>query len=742
MVSKRIQTLLEEINAVPSVYEGTDFDMVALAPYQGKEPFHETWMANEAAPFDIRLARAQAAYRASVPAEVIPNQLIAGSLLPEAIIYYGSGVFTWDFQLNEALAARHPQGDAIVSYWKKYLDGRPPRGIYDNPTPAFAAAYAVVYISCHSTMDFSIAMEGGLNGLREKIARYQPEHPEAADWYEAVKISLDGVSAYLLAHAEAYEAAGAENPEYAAIGANCRYLAEGHAPETFHQACQLFWTLFYLNGHDSPGRIDRYLGPALQRDLDRGTITLEEAQEICDCLYCKMAKLVAYGSTLGGQTPEGEDSTNAMTWLCLSSIDRLHLLSPRTSFRVHQNTPPELLLEAVRTCAGGATYPTFINDEVVIPSMVARGSVLEDARDYTFCGCGQVVHNGRAFGGHEGAVLDTPKALTFTLHRGRDELTGEQNGIDLGPLDSFDTYEKLEAAVLRQLENMLKLLVDEVARARAWGEKYMPDFLRSVLVHGCLETGKDFRRGGAKYNPDMIDTVAVTTLADSLTAIRHVVYHDRLCTLQALTAACDANWQGYEELHQACLHAPKFGNNIDDADSTMAMLVSFINRTLDGCSTYFGGPWGIDINGWSGAVNLGRHTGATPDGRFSSEPIADCAGPSQGRDTCGITNVLHSMAKLDFHGSHGPLVLSAKFTPQTVLGENLPKLRDLLLTYFAMGGMQFQPTVASAEDMKAALLEPEKWRDLIVRVGGFSAKFVDLKPDWQADMIRRTENGL
>jgi len=746
MLTERVRYLMNEVNADASVYEGTAFQGQPLPAYTGEEPFHDTWMANEGKPFDIRLALSQAAWRSSVRPAAEPHQLIAGSLLPQSIIHYAAGVFTWDFILNEELVPLHPKGQEIASYWKEYLANRPPRGKYENPSDAFYHTFQIFHMSCHSTMDFSMVMEGGINGLRDKVRKHMPLHPESADWYEAVLIALEGACGYMRAHADAYEAAAAAESalrdDYSAIAAICRNLADGNAPASFREACQLFWFLFYLNGHDSPGRIDRYLGPALKRDLEAGILTMEAAQEICDCLYCKMAKQVAYGSTLGGQTFDGEDSTNEMTLLCLSSIRRLKLLSPRTALRVHNNTPPELFREAVRTCAEGATYPTFINDEAVIPSMVSRGSSLEDARDYTFCGCGQVVHNGKAFGGHEELVLNAPKLLNLTLHRGHDELTGEAMGLDTGSISMFRTYKDLEFALLRQITHALALMTEEIRLARQWGARYIPDFLRSALVHGCVENGKDFRRGGAKYHAGMIDAVGVTTLSDSLAAIRKVVFEDRLCSLQELSDAMDANWKGHEKLRQACIHAPKFGNDDDAADSLNAMLVHYISDDLFRRDTLFGGHWGIDINGWSGAVELGAYTGATADGRFCGEPIADCAGPAQGRDQNGATAVLHSMAKLPFHETHGPLVLSMKFTPQTVLGENLEKLCDLIRTYFSTGGMQFQPTVVSAEDLKAAQKAPEKWRDLIVRVGGFSARFVDLLPAWQEDMIRRTENGL
>jgi len=270
----------------------------------------------------------------------------------------------------------------------------------------------------------------------------------------------------------------------------------------------------------------------------------------------------------------------------------------------------------------------------------------------------------------------------------------------------------------------------------------MSDPLRSAMIHNCLESGVDFRRGGAKYHDGMVDALGLTTLADSLTAIRVVVYEKKLCTLEKLVDALDKNWVENEALHRACLDAPKFGNNDDEADALMVRLVTFLNDDLFARNTYFGGHWGIDIIGWSGAVTYGEITGATPNGRKNGEPLADCAGPSQGMDKNGITSVLLSMAKLPMDKVHGPLALSVKFAPKSVQGENVKKLADLIRAYFSMGGMQVQPSVVSLEELRAAQKEPEKWDHLIVRVGGFSAKFVELQPDFQDDMIKRTENEI
>ena len=747
MSTKRIEHLVQSLTERPHVYEGTDHVGKEPRPYDGREPFHETWMAHEDKPFDVRLALAQAAWRGSIKPRPERWQLIAGDVLPRAIITYPTGVFEWDFKLDTSLLTENPNGDRIAAYWESYLARRGSWSENQNASPAFTKTYEMVWIGCHSTQDYGIAIEGGINGIRAEAERYRTEKPEAKDWYEAVLISLDGACAYIQAHADAYrQEAGCcrdrvQAAEYAAIAENCEYLALGNAPDSFWQACQLFWFLFYLNGHDSPGRIDQYLAPPLLRELARGTLAIGQAQEITDCLYCKMAEQVAYGSTIGGQTPEGADATNQMTWLCLSCIRRLRLLSPRTALRVHKNTPKNLLQEAVASSAEGATFPTFVNDDIVVSSMIRRGVKPADALDYTFCGCGQVIPSGRAYGGYEDAILNMPKALLLTLHRGKDELTGEQTGVDVGAVESFASFSELEEAVLNQLTHMLALVERESRLGKQWAAKYMVDPLRSALVHSCLEKGKDFRRGGADYHEGLLDALGLTTLADSLTAIRNVVYDQGLCTLRELTDACDHDWEGREDLLQACLNAPKFGNDDDAADRMMVKLVHYVTDDLFQRRTFQGGRWGMDIVGWSGAVEFGACTGATPNGRKKGEALADCAGPSQGMDKSGITAVLRSMAKLPAEKVHGPLVLSAKFSPQAVQGENESKLADLIKAYFAMGGMQLQPTVVSGEDLKKAQREPEKWRHLIVRVGGFSARFVDLKPSFQADMIKRTENG-
>ena len=411
----------------------------------------------------------------------------------------------------------------------------------------------------------------------------------------------------------------------------CRYLAEGHAPTTFQQAVQLFHTLFLLNGHDSPGRMDQYLWPALQRELEAGTLDLERAQEILDCLYIKLAEHICYGATLGGQLAQGGDAVNPLTWLSLNSIRRLRLLSPRTALRWHRGMPEALFSEAIRTMASGATFPTLINDEALIPSLQRRGVPLEHARDYTFCGCGQTIPSGRAYGGYEDLVINAAKPLTYALHDGRDECTGAQLGPRTGELAALTTFAALEAAVWRQCTALITHGIEAALAARRWAAEQMQDGLRSLLTHSCLERGCDWFAGGADYHEGMVDMVGFTTLSDALLVIKRLVYDEGRLTLPELVAVLDRNWAGAEELWHYCLTGvTKFGNEDVEADALLQRLIMRVNDWLLTQRTAFGGPWGMDIVGWSGAVAFGALTGATPDGRYAGEPLADCAARRKG----------------------------------------------------------------------------------------------------------------
>lgn len=748
-MTERVAGLRARLAPFAGALEGTTAPVAPGPPYPGDEPFHRAWMAHADAPYFARLAHAQAEWRRAVQPVLTPGHLIIGTPPSPAVIWYATGVFGWDFVLDTVLAGEHPETAEIVAYWQAWLAERPRQSL--PPAMADGSLGEVLWsvgIGAHSTQDYLLALSGGLDGLRAGIRSARPAHPEAAAWYDALEIALDGVSRYILAHAQAAEqaaqtATGAQAEEWRQIAANCRHIAS-HPPETFHQAIQLFYFLFMLNGHDSPGRMDQYLWPALQRELAAGTLTLEAAQELIDCLYLKLAEHVCYGATLGGQLPEGGDATNTLTWLSLNSIRRLRLLSPRTAYRWHRGAPEELFTAVVHSIASGATFPTLVNDEAMIPSLLRRGVREEHARDYTFCGCGQTTPAGRAYGGYEDLIINAAKPLTLALHGGRDERSGKLIGTATAPVEELASFAALDEAVWAQYRYLLEIGIEAVNTARRWGAEQAPDFLRSLVTHSCVERGRDWRAGGADYHEGMVDVVGLTTLADSLTAIKRVVFDEGRLSLREFVEILDRDWAGAEALWADCRHrAPKFGNEDAEADGMVVRWLSRINDWLFTQRTAFGGPWGMDIIGWSGSVIFGEMTGATADGRHAGEPLADSAGPAQGRDTSGITATLNSMVKLPMERVHGPLALNLRIAGNAVdTPDGEAKLVALLKNYLERGGQHAQVTIASADEMRAAQQDPASHRDLIVRVGGFSAYFVAMERRFQEDMIRRTEHGL
>ena len=702
-------------------------------------PFHAGWMRRTNASFDIRLAGALAEWWGSVEPELIPGQLVQGTWPADSVVSFHTGRPAWDFRIDKP-GSDGVEAEQIISYWRGFLDCRPPielpaaldiDGIHD--------AIDVSGKFCHSSQAYDLAIEHGIDGLARRVRDAASRHPDAGDWYEALGTTLEGVSAYITRHAETAESLTGD--EWARFSRDCRRIAH-EPPKSFLQAVQLFYFLFLLNRHDSPGRIDRYFHMPLRRDLESGALGIEEAQEIVDCLYLRFAQYTCYGSTIGGQLPEGGDATNELTWLCLNSIRRLRLLSPRTALRVHASTPPVLFEEVVRSLSTGATFPTLVNDEAIIPSMRRRGASIEHARDYTFAGCGQVIPQGRAHGSYEDVILSAVKPLMYAMHGGREERTGDLIGPATGEPESFADFEAFEEAVFEQFVFLISTDIEATNAIRRWSRIHLRDYLRSILTHSCLERGLDWRAGGADYHDGMVDVVGFTTCIDSLFAIKRIVFDENRLSLRELVDVLGADWKGNESLRSYCLHrVPKFGNENREIDKLYASWLKRINGWLFEQRTEFGGRWGMDIIGWSGAVSYGAVAGATPDGRRLGDPIADSAGPAQGRDRSGVTATLNSMLELPMSEIHGPLALNLRLPLNAVqTPEGRAKLAALLSSYFERGGQQAQVTVASVEDMRAAQREPDLHRDLMVRVGGFSAYFIELSPEYQEDMINRTEH--
>jgi formate C-acetyltransferase len=309
-------------------------------------------------------------------------------------------------------------------------------------------------------------------------------------------------------------------------------------------------------------------------------------------------------------------------------------------------------------------------------------------------------------------------------------------------VEGFSDFEAFLHAVWRQMEALLEKSIIQSNSIKEWGARHLVDPLRSLLTHSCLEKALDFRAGGADYHEGMVDVVGFATLIDSLNAVRQLVFEEKRMSLAEFRDILEQNWNGMESLRLECRNRlSKFGNDEEAGDATAIRMMSRLNEYLSRQKTFRGGPWGLDIIGWSAAVQMGSNTGATPDGRKKGEPIADSGGPAQGRDRKGITSVFRSMVKLPLDKTHGPVALSVRIAGNSLKNPvDTGKLKDLLESYMRMGGQQIQVTVADSQLLQEAQKNPDAHQDLIVRVGGFSAYFTRLEKCYQDDIISRSEH--
>jgi len=706
------------------------------------EPFHDSWMAGEGVDFRARFARAQAAEMAAAEPYLKPGELVIGNNALRPVVTgipnaFRTGVGV-DWEYLQALREERPEDEgklaAIGDYWKPWMEENGP----------------YLPMTCHASLAYERVIDLGIDGMREHVQRHAEcntrERPERAAWYGGLLITLDGVSAFIEAHARAADRAAEEEQdvirqvELERIAKGCHHVAHG-APRTFIEAVQLFYLVFYLCGHDSPGPIDRCLYPPLKRDLDNGAVSLDEAQEIVDCLWFKFEEKTAYGTTVGGQLRDGSDATNELSFLCIDAIRRLRLLSPRTAVRWHRGLSRKLYVAACECIATGPSLPALVNDETIIPGMLERGIRLEDARDYTFVGCGQTYPHGRGHGNYEDVIINSAKPLELALNNGIDPMSGERLGPETGAADTFTSFDEFLSAYRRQMDHHISQAIHAVNERRLGIKGRACDFLRSLFTYSCVETGLDWHAGGADYSEGMVDMVGLTTATDSLLAIKEAVFEEQRVSLAELVDILNRNWESAEDLRLCLLRAlPKFGNGAREADSFTVEEFSRVNEFIKSHKTAFGGPWGMDIIGWSGAVLLGGHTGATADGRRRGEALADCAGPAQGRNVQGLTTTLNSVLQLPHSKVHGPLVLSLRFPKESLTtAADRAKFRALVESYLRRGGQQLQISIASAEEMQAAQQTPDAYADLMVRVGGFSAYFTQLEKCFQDDMIARAE---
>jgi pyruvate formate-lyase/glycerol dehydratase family glycyl radical enzyme len=630
----------------------------------------------------------------------------------------------------------------------------------------------------HTSLDGSIYRKGLLD-FKAEIARSRAaidwaSDPNALDKDEelaAMDISCDAAIIFARRHAELAEsmAASEPKPERAAelrrIAEVCRRVP-AEAPRDFWEALQMYWfvhlgTITELNGWDamSPGHLDQHLAPFYERGLAEGGLDRERAKELLSCFWIKVNNTPAppkVGVTaaesgtyndftninLGGLGRDGADASSEVSFLVLEVLDELQLLQPQANVQVSAKTPDRLLAAACRVIRRGSGYPSLFNADEVVAAQVGMGKKVEDAREGGTSGCIETGCFGKeAYLLH--GYLNVPKILELTLNDGVDPMTGQRiapaSGAPGGAPAAFSGFEELYEAFERQL----RYVVDTKMRVSNYLDRmfarYAPAPFLSVFIGGCIESGKDYYDGGARYNTDYIQCCGLGTVTDSLSAIKKHVFEDRRAALTELLAALKADWAGREDLRLLVSNkTPKFGNDDDYADSIAQRVFASLRSAIDGRASPRGGTYHIDLLSTTCHVYFGSMTGATADGRRARAPESDGTSPAQGADRSGPTAVVRSLAKLDIASTGGSL-LNQRFQPAVLAGEEgVKRLSSLVRGYFKLGGHHIQFNVVDTETLRAAQKRPEDYRNLLVRVAGYSDYFVDLDKHHQEEIISRT----
>lgn len=561
------------------------------------------------------------------------------------------------------------------------------------------------------------------------------------------------------------EADPARKEELLQIAANCD-VVPAHKPKTYWQAIQMYWFVHLgvtteLNPWDaySPGRLDQHLYPFYEKDVEAGDLDDEKALELLENLWVKFNNQPAppkVGITLkesgtytdfanintGGITEDGKDGVNEVSYLILDCMDEMKLLQPSSNVQISKKTPRKFLKKACEISRKGWGQPAFYNTEAIIQELLNAGKTIEDARLGGTSGC---VETG-AFG-NEAYILtgyfNLPKILELTLYNGYDNVSKKQLGLQLGYAKDFKSFEELFEAYKKQIEYFLDIKIKGSNVIEEIYARYMPAPFLSIITNDCISSGKDYNAGGARYNTNYIQGVGIGTITDSLSAIKYNVFDKQKFSMEELMKALEDNFEGHEIIKNLVSNkTPKYGNDDDYADDIMQDVFNFYQKTITGRPNMKGGQYRINMLPTTCHVYFGEVMMASPDGRLAKKPVSEGISPSKSGDTNGPTAVIKSASKMD-HLRTGGTLLNQKFTPGVVAGENgLDQMSNLVRAYFDMDGHHIQFNVIDRQTLINAQNNPEEYKDLIVRVAGYSDHFRNLSKALQDEIIERTEQAL
>jgi len=597
-----------------------------------------------------------------------------------------------------------------------------------------------------------------------------PLASEKNEELKAMEIAANAIILFANRHADKLEElsnepnTGQRKQELIELAAICRHVP-AHAPRTFYEALQYYWfvhlgVITELNPWDSfnPGRLDQHLYPFYKKELEDGTLTKEKATELLQSFWIKFNNhpsppkvgVTAQESNtytdfclinLGGVKADGSDAVNELTFLILDVIEEMRLLQPGSMVQVSKVNPDDFIHRAMKITKTGFGQPSYFNTDAIVQELVRQGKSMEDACNGGASGC---VEAG-AFG-TEAYILtgyfNLPKVLEIMLNNGTDPRTGKKIGLETGPAGSFQGFDDLMNAFSKQLKHFIDIKIIGNNQIEKIFMEHMPVPFLSLLIDDCITHGKDYNAGGARYNTSYIQGVGLGSITDSLTALKYHVFDKKTISMIGMLTALSQNFVDFGELRfELVYNTPKYGNDDDYADAQALSVFELFYNAVDGRPTARGGISRINLLPTTSHVYFGSVIQALPDGRKAKEPLSEGISPVQGADKKGPTAVLKSASKLD-HLRTGGTLLNQKFIPSFFDDEeSILKMTALIRGYFRMNGHHIQFNVVSAETLRDAQKHPEKYRDLIVRVAGYSDYFNDLGEDLQNEIIQRTEQG-
>lgn len=739
-----------------NIREGTG---TAECGADGKNPFLDVFMENPKAPYVINLANAIVRSWMVTPMIIHKDEAVVGVTRPS---YPLMEHFSWgitgcgDYVVTgETVEEKRRQAEAVARMTPLDHDHRmraayPLVGrerlkeIYANDM-FWAGGY-----QGHTIPNYVTLLENGLDGMLVKIDHFAEinktnrKGQDTADFYEANRIIVRGMSAYLEAYADlaarlaADETDAQQKKYYEEISANCAFVAH-KKPETLYQAVQLMWCLSLWDWVDCLGRVDQYLYPYWEKAMKEGDVI--PAEDSIVSIMFKIWENGAHNTTLSGAKPEdGSDATNELSFVFLQVLRRIHDTHPRMVVRIREDVQPELLALITKIWSEGMCDPTIVSDTTIIPGLTRIGIPLEDARDYATLGCQEIEIPGQSNTGCEDGSFNVAKVFEIAMLGGKSPAHPDRYvGPETKPFLECETFEELYEGFEKQIEYFTQIFTYIADRGQEERAANHAKLVKGVFTTGVLESGVNHDDGGPKYNYGVVETAGIAATADSFTAIKKLVFEEKKITKEHLMEVLAANFEGFEKERQMLLNlSPKFGNDNDEVDE---MAVRVLNTFWDECAKYNSVRGDVYAGACSllgGGIGYGHTMGAMPDGRFAHEPLGNTMGPRPGADTNGVTAMLKSVAKLPLYKGIGGTTLNVILTTKML---STPELREniaaTIKVFMNTGGNMAQITTANLEDLLDAKEHPERHGNLIVRVGGFSIQFVQLDPTTQDEIISR-----